>query len=155
MSIFTNILEKLGIHKPAAPATKTVSAAPVTPSAPFGTVKPVPMAPIGHPQSTTSGSIGPIGPKPVGGMPMVDVVGKLDGLAASNPEHLDWKVSIVDLLKLLGLDSSFNARKELAVELGCPASEMSDSARMNIWLHKTLLQKIAENGGNIPQNLLH
>ena len=86
---------------------------------------------------------------------MVDVVAKLNALAAKNPQKLDWKVSIVDLLKLLGLDASAAAIKDLAVELHCPDSEMSDSYKRNVWLHKTVLQKIAENGGNIPQNLLH
>jgi hypothetical protein len=62
-------------------------------------------------------------------------------------------VSIVDLLKLLGLDSSYAARKELATELGCPADKMGESASMNMWLHKTVLQKIAENGGNVPKQL--
>ena len=85
---------------------------------------------------------------------MVDVVSKLEHLAATTPQKLNWKVSIVDLLKLLDLDSSFEARKELAIELGCPADKMSDSAQMNTWLHKTVLQKIAENGGNIPKELL-
>jgi hypothetical protein len=85
----------------------------------------------------------------------IDVVSKLEGLAAANPEKLNWKVSIVDLLKLLGLDSSLSARKELAAELGCPAAATEDSAQMNMWLHKTVLQKLAENGGNIPPDLLH
>ena len=67
---------------------------------------------------------------------------------------LDWKVSIVDLLKLLDIDSSREARNELAQELGCPPELMKDSAKMNVWLHKTVLKKIAENGGNIPQSLL-
>ena len=62
--------------------------------------------------------------------------------------------AVVDLLKLLGIDSSFEARKELAVELGCPSDKMADSAEMNVWLHKTVLQKIAENGGNIPASML-
>lgn len=84
----------------------------------------------------------------------VDVVSKLEGLAASNPEKLNWKTSIVDMLKLLGIDSSLAARKELATELGCPADKMGDSAQMNMWLHKTVLQKLAQNGGNIPQELL-
>ena len=84
----------------------------------------------------------------------VDVVANLEKLAAASPVQLNWQVSIVDLLKLLDLDSSLTARKELAVELGCPADAMSDSARMNVWLHKTVLKQIAENGGNIPQNLL-
>jgi hypothetical protein len=77
----------------------------------------------------------------------------LEGLAASHREKLNWKVSIVDLLKLLGLDSSYTARKELATELGCPADLMGESARMNMWLHKTVLQKLAENGGNVPKQL--
>jgi phenylalanyl-tRNA synthetase beta subunit len=91
--------------------------------------------------------------KPVAISP-VDVVKKLDALAAKNSQKLDWKVSIVDLMKLLGLDSSLQARKELATELGCPVDKMGDSAAMNTWLHKTVLRKLAENGGNIPRELL-
>ena len=92
---------------------------------------------------------------PAAEITVVDVVTKLEGLAASSAEKLNWKVSIVDLLKLLGLDSSLTARKELAAELGCPAQAMGDSAQMNTWLHKTVLQKLAQNGGNIPQELLN
>jgi hypothetical protein len=84
---------------------------------------------------------------------VVDVVSKLEGLAKSHP-GLNWKVSIVDLLKLLDIDSGLESRKSLAIELGCPANLMDDSAAMNTWLHKTVLQKIAENGGNIPASLL-
>ncbi len=84
----------------------------------------------------------------------VDVVSKLEGLAAAHAEKLNWKTSIVDLMKLLGLDSNLTARKELATELGCPADKMGDSAQMNMWLHKTVLQKLAQNGGNIPKELL-
>jgi len=84
----------------------------------------------------------------------VDVVAKLEGMAAAHAEKLNWKTSIVDLLKLLGLDSSLAVRKELAAELGCPADKMGDSAQMNMWLHKTVLQKLAANGGNIPAELL-
>jgi len=87
-------------------------------------------------------------------MAMVDVVSKLDKLAGSN-SGLDWRVSIVDLLKLLGMESSLDYRKNLATELACPADLMSDSAKMNTWLIKTVLQKVSENGGNIPANLLH
>ncbi len=150
MSIFGSILEKLGIKKPAV-------AAPVKPAGP---VAPPPrsgqMAPNGPPPAGFRPPVPPAGmPQAPAAMPMVDVVSKLDGLAKANPMQLDWKVSIVDLLALLGLDSSADAIKELAVELGCPASEMSDSYKRNVWLHKTVLQKIAENGGNIPQGLLH
>jgi len=84
----------------------------------------------------------------------VDVVAKLEGMAAANPQKLNWRVSIVDLLKLLSLDSSLDARKGLATELGCPPDKMGDSAQMNMWLHKTVLRKLAENGGNIPKELL-
>jgi hypothetical protein len=84
----------------------------------------------------------------------VDVVAKLEALAGAHAEKLNWKVSIVDLMKLLGLDSSLAARKELATELACPAEKMGDSAQMNMWLHKTVLQKLAQNGGNIPADLL-
>jgi hypothetical protein len=84
---------------------------------------------------------------------MVDVVAQLESLAAANPQKLNWKTSIVDLLKLLDIDSSFSARKELAVELGCPPELMGDSAKMNMWLHKTVLKQIAENGGNVPAEL--
>ncbi|MBK7415480.1 MAG: DUF3597 domain-containing protein [Dechloromonas sp.] len=84
----------------------------------------------------------------------VDVLAKLEALAGAHAEKLNWKVSIVDLMKLLGLDSSLAARKELAGELACPADKMADSAQMNMWLHKTVLQKLAENGGNIPADLL-
>lgn len=87
-------------------------------------------------------------------MEEVDVVSKLEGMAAKNPQELNWRTSIVDLLKLLEIDSSYEARREMAAELGCPADKMDDSAAMNTWLHKTVLKKIAENGGNIPKELL-
>jgi hypothetical protein len=92
-------------------------------------------------------------PKPVAISP-VDVVAKLEGLAKANPQKLNWKTSIVDLLKLLAIDSSVEARKELATELRCPADKMGDSAAMNVWLHKTVLKMLADNGGNVPKELL-
>jgi hypothetical protein len=92
-------------------------------------------------------------PAPVA-IPVVDVVAQLEKLAAASPQKLNWKTSIVDLLKLLDIDSSYSARKELATELGCPANLMGDSAQMNMWLHKTVLKKIADNGGNVPKELL-
>jgi hypothetical protein len=79
---------------------------------------------------------------------------KLEALAHAHPQKLNWKTSIADLLRLLDIDNSYPARKELATELGCPAELMGESAKMNMWLHKTVLQKIAENGGNIPQELI-
>ncbi|MET1079592.1 MAG: DUF3597 domain-containing protein [Pseudomonas sp.] len=84
----------------------------------------------------------------------VDVTAKMESLAAASGQPLNWRTSIVDLLKLLGLDSSLGARKELATELGCPADKMGDSAQMNIWLHKQVLKKLADNGGSVPAELL-
>ncbi len=83
----------------------------------------------------------------------MDVGAILDGLAAKNPEKLDWKHSIVDLLKLLGMDSSLSARKTLAQELHY-TGDMNNSASMNIWLSKEVIKKIAENGGKVPAELL-
>ncbi|MCV2363313.1 DUF3597 domain-containing protein [Paucibacter sp. DJ1R-11] len=80
----------------------------------------------------------------------VDVVSKLAALASAHADKLSWKVSIVGLIKLLGLDSSLAARKEL----GCPADKMKVSAQMNMWLQKTVLQKLAQDGGDIPTELL-
>lgn len=77
----------------------------------------------------------------------------LDGLAAKNLEKFDWRHSIVDLMKLVGMDSSLNARKQLATELHY-SGDQNDSASTNIWLHKEIIQKIAENGGKVPQDLL-
>ena len=84
----------------------------------------------------------------------MDVVAQLEQRASANPQKLNWRTSIVDLLKLLEMDSSLTARKELAAELGCPADLMGDSAKMNIWLHKTVLARVAANGGNVPKDLL-
>jgi Domain of unknown function (DUF3597) len=132
MSLFGTILEKLGFTRPAAQAAPAPQGAPAPP--PPGAAPEAPARPTA--------------------ITVVDVMAKLDGLAAANPQKLNWKVSIVDLMKLLGLDSSLAARKELAAELGCPPDKMGDSAQMNVWLHKTVLQKLADNGGNIPKELL-
>ena len=86
-------------------------------------------------------------------MPMVDVVSQLDQKAAANSQKLNWKTSIVDLLKLLDLDSSLAARKELATELNVRAGA-DGSAEQNMALHKAVLAKIAANGGNVPKELL-
>jgi hypothetical protein len=82
----------------------------------------------------------------------VDVAAVLTKLAAQNKEKLDWRRSIVDLMKLLNLDSGIAARKQLATELHY-AGDMNDSASMNIWLHKQVMQKLAENGGKVPADL--
>ena len=127
MSIFSTILAKLGFAKEATAQNLAQQGTETTSAAV-------------HEQATAISA--------------VDVVAKLEGMAQTHGEKLNWKVSIVDLMKLLGLDSNLTARKELATELGCPADKMDDSAQMNIWLHKTVLKKLAENGGNIPPELL-
>ena len=86
-------------------------------------------------------------------MAPVDVDAVLTQMAAKNPERLDWKKSIVDLMKLVGMDASLQARKQLATELGY-TGDKNDSATMNIWLHKEVIRRFAENGGKVPQNLL-
>jgi hypothetical protein len=134
MGFFSSILEKLGL--------KSAHAQPQPPAG----MAPAPAAP-GAPAATAA----PPAPVPIA---VVDVVAQLEKLAAAQTQRLNWKTSIVDLLKLLDIDSSFAARKELATELGCPASLMGDSAQMNMWLHKTVLKKIADNGGNVPKELL-
>ena len=85
-------------------------------------------------------------------MSNVDVEAVLTKLAGESKEKLDWRKSIVDLMKLLKLDSSLTARKELAKELGY-SGDMNDSASMNIWLHKQVMQKLAANGGKVPADL--
>jgi hypothetical protein len=161
MSLFSKILEKIGIGKKnetagaasaapapaAAPAVAKPAAMAATPAKPAA-----PAAPAATPAipSAYADSVKPsAAPKAIS---EVDVVAKLEDMGKG--KKLDWKVSIVDLLKLLDLDSSFEARKELADELGCPADLMGDSAKMNVWLHKEVLKQIAANGGNIPKELL-
>jgi hypothetical protein len=134
MGFFSKILEKLGMGGDKADAAPTAAPSPTVASASPGTA----------PASTPS-------PAPVA---LVDVVAQLEQRAAKNSQKLNWRTSIVDLLKLLDMDSSIAARKDLATELGCPAALMGDSAQMNIWLHKTVLARIAANGGNVPQDLL-
>lgn len=106
------------------------------------------------PAADTTTSAAPAAAAQTAPVEVVDVVAQLEQRAAQNTQKLNWRTSIVDLLKLLELDSSFAARKELATELGCPANLMADSAQMNMWLHKTVLARIAANGGNVPQELL-
>jgi len=130
MSIFGSIMDKI-FHHPkaqAAPAPAPAAAAGAAPAAP-----PAPEA----------------APAP---MAAVDVEAVLTVMAQDNPQTLDWRHSIVDLMKLLSLDSSLTARKELAGELGY-TGDTNDSATMNIWLHKAVMAKLAENGGVVPDSL--
>ena len=181
MSIFSQILDKLGLHKDKQQATTgTAGSAPQKPAAPAPAAKKptdmvfTPAQPSATGSKTTSQSdreeadnitkqpVKPAGAAPtqaaaaapaaVKPMSQVDVTSMLEQKAKGT--GLNWKQSISDLLFLLGIDNSLEARKELAKELGAPQEVMGDSARMNTWLHKTVLQKIAENGGNIPKDLL-
>jgi hypothetical protein len=126
MGIFSNILGKIFGHKP-----KTAPAPAPSPQA-----APTPQAPTPAPA-----------PQPV------DIEAVLEDLVADNPQKLNWRTSIVDLMKLVGMESSLAERKELADELGY-TGDKSDSAAMNIWLHKAVLKKLSENGGKVPASLL-
>jgi Domain of unknown function (DUF3597) len=134
MGLFNNLMSKIFSHAssapPAAPGTQTQS------------------APAAAQQAQA-----PAGPATAVAPPVVDVTAILNDLARKNPEKLDWQRSIVDLMKLVGMDSSFTARKQLAAELHY-SGDPNDSASMNIWLHKAVLTKLAENGGKVPQELL-
>jgi hypothetical protein len=168
MGLFSKILDKLGLRKEKEeeqPATAgTAGAAKSMPPKPTATAPDLKKTTAGKPsgrpptpehgvRSTTSGKVAsapmPAAPK---AMSQVDVMTMLEQKAKGT--GLNWKQSISDLLFLLDIDNSREARTELAKELGAPEDVMSDSARMNTWLHKTVLRKIAENGGNIPKELL-
>ena len=129
MGLFSSILEKIGIGRAHAEPDST---APTTP-----------------PEASTGGAGAPTTPA----VDQVDVAAKLDGMANNHPEKLNWRTSIVDLLKLLGLDSSLAARKELAAELQYLGSDEPGSAAWNIWLHKQVMSRIAANGGTLPPEL--
>lgn len=137
MGFFSTILEKLGIGNAAASPAAAAAGAAAPPAAAAASVGTLP---------ATAAA-----PKAVA---LVDVVAQLEKRAAANAQKLNWRTSIVDLLKLLDIDSSLAARKALATELACPADLMADSAKMNMWLHKTVLARIAANGGNVPADLL-
>jgi hypothetical protein len=136
MGLFNNLMSKIFGHASSAPAaapgTQTQSAA----------------APEQQTQAPAAPATATAPP------PVVDVNAILNDLAKKNPERLDWKRSIVDLMKLVGMDSSFAARKQLAAELHY-TGDPNDSASMNIWLHKEVLRKLAENGGKVPQEPLN
>jgi hypothetical protein len=116
--------------------------------------KPSPPSPGSGPASTGPTSSRPSGTSgaPAAPQSAVDVEAVLTKLAAQNKEKLDWRRSIVDLMKLLKLDSSLSARKELAKELHYTGSP-NDSASLNVWLHKQVMIKLAENGGKVPDSL--
>jgi hypothetical protein len=109
--------------------------------------------PTGRAPSASAGTAAPQ-PKPAPSAPEpVDVEAVLQRMAADNQQQLNWRTSIVDLMKLLGMDSSLENRKELARELGY-TGDQGDSAAMNIWLHKRVMKELAAHGGKVPANML-
>ncbi|MFT3891534.1 MAG: DUF3597 domain-containing protein [Anaerolineales bacterium] len=168
MSLFGKILDKLGLNKKkeaeeeqakalAEMAKKEAEARAklaAKPAASAPVAKPATAAPQPAAAPKTAAPAAPVVAAPAApkAISEVDVVKQLEQKAKGT--GLNWKQSIVDLLTLLDIDHSRDARVELAKELGAPEEVMGDSARMNTWLHKTVLKKIAENGGNIPSNLL-
>ncbi|PZA12527.1 hypothetical protein DNX69_08205 [Rhodopseudomonas palustris] len=111
----------------------------------------------GAPPPATTAAAGttpaPTAPQPTAA-PSVDVAPILDKAVKAKGEKLEWRTSIVDLMKALDIDSSLSARKELAKELGY-SGDMNDSASMNIWLHKQVMAKLVANGGKLPADITH
>ncbi len=138
MSFFDKIKNAIFGKAEAAPQTSAPAGTPTTTASPAAPAQPASPAPTAA------------APAPTGN---VDVASILDAAVKKNGQKLDWKHSIVDLLKALDLDSSITARKELASELGY-TGDTSDSATMNIWLHKAVIKKLSENGGKVPADLL-
>ena len=132
MSILGNILGKI--------FNRDKDKAPSAPAQPAPTPTPV------QPPITTAAATAPQPAQPV------DVAGILDFMNDQRDQKLNWRTSIVDLMKLLGMESSLAERKELADELGY-TGDKSDSATMNMWLHKQVIQKIVDNGGQLPRDL--
>ena len=123
-------------------------------SAIFGTkadAAPAGGGPAGGPAGGGGSAGGPPAAAPAA---TVDVAPILDKAVAAKGEKLEWRTSIVDLMKALDIDSSFSARKELAKELGY-TGDSNDSASMNIWLHKQVMAKLAANGGKLPPEIKH
>lgn len=153
MSIFSKIKNAIWGH-PAAAATPSVSATTaaspqpaVTSAVPVGDTAPVAPATAGASAVPSSANTAAASGQPV------DIAPILDAAVKSSGQKLDWKHSIVDLMKALGMDASLAERKELAEELGY-TGEKNGSAEMNTWLHKALLKKLSENGGKVPADLL-
>jgi len=143
MSVFGSIMSAIfGKSATAAPAPSASAPGTTQPTAPSAPAAPTSPAAPASPAAA---------PRPAA-MSEVDVAAVMDKLGKQSKEKLDWRRSIVDLMKLLDLDSSLSARKELAHELHY-SGDMNDSAKMNVWLHKQVMTKLAENGGKVPQEL--
>ena len=143
MSIFGSIVSKIFGHREAAAAQPGAASSAPQSAAPAGQQAP--------PAASAQGTAAQASAAPPQQQP-VDVAAVLTDMAAQQPQKLDWRHSIVDLMKLLGLDSGLQARRELAQELGY-TGDTADSAAMNMWLHKQVMRKLAENGGKVPDEL--
>ncbi|MGG7580544.1 DUF3597 domain-containing protein [Rhizobium sp. Nf11,1] len=113
-------------------------------------------APVSHPSApspTPASSPAQTKPAPAPATATVDIVPILDAAVKKSGQKLDWRHSIVDLMKAVGMDASLTERKELAAELGY-TGDTNDSAKMNMWLHKALMKRLSENGGKVPADLL-
>jgi hypothetical protein len=146
MSIFGSIMSGIFGHA-ASPASAASAASPDT-----GTKTPE-AAPATAPTARYAAA-STQGASSAAAKSAVDVAAIMDKLASQAKEKLEWRKSIVDLMKLLNLDSSIAARKQLAQELHY-SGNMHDSASMNIWLHKQVMLKLAEHGGKVPDELRH
>lgn len=121
------------------------SPAPASPSAP---------APAPTPTSSAAPGAAPApNASPAPAPASVDITPILDAAVKKSGQKLDWRRSIVDLMKAVGMDASLSERKELAAELGY-TGDTNDSAKMNMWLHKALMKRLAENGGKVPADLV-
>ncbi|RYC29127.1 DUF3597 domain-containing protein [Lichenibacterium minor] len=149
MSMFGNIVSALFHHASAAAPTETAAA-----DAPASAATASDPAPAGGGAATPPAAGAPsAAAAPAGSAPQsVDAKAVLAGLAAKNPQKLDWQHSIVDMMKLLGLDSSLSNRKDLAKELNY-TGDMDDSASMNVWLQGEVMKKLSANGGQVPADL--
>jgi hypothetical protein len=137
MSIFSAIKDAIFGHKTAdAETSRTTAAPPRQPATPAPPQAGIPASPA---QAKWERE--------------VDVELVLESMASKNPQKLNWRTSIVDLMKLLGIDSSLENRKSLARELGYTGSS-DDSAAMNVWLHKRVMEELQKNGGKVPASLV-
>jgi hypothetical protein len=148
MGLFDTLKNAIFGHASSSPASATASAAPKV-NSPSGSAGSQPVTPNAAPAKPPAA---PTGAGSIGQAQSVDVEAVLNQLNAKSQQKLNWQTSIVDLMKLVGMDSSLQHRKELAAELGY-TGDTNDSAAMNIWLHKAVMQKLAANGGKVPANL--
>jgi 3-oxoacyl-ACP reductase-like protein len=141
MSILGKIFGRIFPHASAAQPSPTATAQQAAPTA------------AASPATPAAQAAPAAGAAPAATLERVDIEAVLDGMAAKNPQKLNWRSSIVDLMKLVGMDSTLQERKDLADELGYTGNK-ADSGAMNIWLHKEVMKRMEANGGKVPANLM-